>query len=278
MTMKKITKARVDATKQRAKELKLQTTNEERQKRKDRFEEIYNKEKVWEPSEDANMKTFCSLSQCFFEMCKLSLSELAVYPVLCANADFRNTSMKQLSLKNIARKTGLSVPTVIKAIEGLCERVYKLMDGEEIHLLERAKQSEGRRRFSTYDPWFIRGDLIESFKGSQFFFNTYIIESGIWSKLSARSKALYLIMRSASVFDFDEYCDVEGFEYSEGRSKEIYKNRIWEKCNMPLNTLCEMIGMSSSNIGNATNELIKYGLIDYSGNSGYIVYILPVLT
>lgn len=251
-------------------EFMQENSAEDRQKRKDAFAEKYDKEKVWKPSLNANMNTFRSLPREIFQEWELSLSALAVYPVLCANADFKRRSMKQLSLKNIAKKAGLSVPTVLKAIDQLCDAEFA----------ERVKHTEGQRTFWIYDAIFIREVDIESLKSEQFFFYTYIIECGIWAKLNLRAKALYLAMRSTSKFDFIDYCDVEGYDYSVGNSEEIYKDRKWEECNESLSALCSMIGMSNSNINDVTEQLIKHGLIDKIetlelGVGGYIVYQFP---
>lgn len=246
----------------------LENSAEDRQKRKQAFAEKYDNEKVWKRSFDANINTFRSLPREIFQEYQLSLSALAVYPVLCANADFKRESMKHLSLKNIAKKAGLSVPTVIKAIKELCDA----------ELVEKEHHTEGQRTFCKYDAVFIRENDIESLKGDQFFFYTYIIESGIWAELTLRAKALYLAMRSTSKFDFMDYCDVENYSYHEGNSEEIYKDRKWEECKESLSSLCSMIGMSDVSIGKVTKQLIKWGLIDETsdlGFTGYIVYQFP---
>ena len=255
----------IDARKPKGKEL---------QNIKESFNRKYDKVKHWEPSQNPNMNKFFSISRELFQRGELSLSELAVYPVLCENADYKRRSMNQISLEIIAKKSGLSVPTVIEATEGLCERINH--DGKE-RLLKREKHTEGQRTFWLYDPWFIREKEIGQYKPSeQFFFHAFIIESGIWANLDLRAKALYLGMRSKSEFDFAEYCDAMGLSPYEGSKELIYPHRKFEVCRVSIASICSMMGMSIPNMRRAVNQLIEQLLIDEI-EGGYIVYQFPNL-
>lgn len=263
----------IDARKPRGKKL-LPISEKERQKIKETFNRKYDKVKHWEPSQNPNMNKFFSLSRELFQRGELSLTELAVYPVLCENADYKRRSMNQISLEIIGKKANLSVPTVAKAIDALCERFDQ---NYEEKLLLREKHTEGQRTFWLYDPWFIRESEIEIYKSSeQFFFHAFIIESGIWSNLDRRAKALYLGMRSKSEFDFMEYCDAMGLSPYEGSKEIIYTERKFEVCRFSVASICKMIGMDFSNMRSVINQLIEQLLIEEI-EGGYIVYQFPNL-
>lgn len=225
----------------------------------------YNKLKVWTPSKNASMTHFRKIPKSLIHA-NLSLPSLAVYPVICCEDNYQSKLFVQLSQENIKEKAGHDIKTIIKAIKEL----------SELKWIKAKKVSEGPRHFWTYKPAYYIDK--ETGRDECFFFYTYLIESGIWSQLSLRAKVLYLALRCYSKFDFDAYCVLEGYsnhELSE-EIKNIDPRRKWEICEKPLTELCQIIGMSDSNIHIPIAELENFDLIvPIEGVYKYIVYPLP---
>lgn len=230
----------------------------------DYFANKYEKLKSWTPPKRVNMEKFFSIPRSLFLQNEFSLGELSIYPVICGEQNHKDQAFTQIPLEIISSKSGVSIPTVLKAIELLDNKevvIYNKIDTETRVLLLRQKHTEGQRTFWLYLSWFLRQDEIDKYKGEQFFFYTSLIESGIWSKLNPRAKALYLIMRSVSEFDFQEYCNAEDIAYHEFNAEEIYRRRKWEVCRIPISTLCKRLNISRSRINMAVAELERYGLV-----------------
>jgi len=230
--------------------------------RKKYFESIYSKKKEWKPNMNSNMETFRCLPKRWFDM---TLNEMAVYPALCVNADYEKNEWFQVSQETLSKQAGLSVPIIIKTIEGMVNRppIEYLREGNFTPILERKLHQLGQRRYYLYRVFFIRKDEIELLKSDAvFFFYNHIIERGIWQKLNPRAKALYLLLRAYSKFDFRTYCDLTGHSNYETYSEKIYKDREFEFCEVPIKTLCDHHKISYSNIGSSCKELEKAGLIE----------------
>jgi len=195
---------------------------------------------------------------------KISLPAKALYIVLCCEDNYQSKKYFQVSQEILSKKSGNSIPTIISAINELRGSIF----------LKAKKINEGRRRFWIYKPGYFKNQVTE--RDDCFFFYTYIVESGIWSKLSLRAKTLYLSLRSNSEFDFMLYCDVEGFDYYKFNEeiKDVDSSQKWEICKKSLAEICSIAGMSYSNIQIPVHELEEAGLIDHV-EDGYIVYQLP---
>ncbi|MBN2829089.1 MAG: hypothetical protein JXR56_02080 [Candidatus Cloacimonetes bacterium] len=224
----------------------------------------YDKLKDWTPSISSNKTYFRKIPR-FLVTEKVSLPARALYIVLCCEDNYQSKKYIQVSQAILSKKSGLSIPTIINAVNELRGSVF----------LKAKKINEGQRRFWTYKPGYYKKKEIE--RDDCFFFFTYIVESGIWSQLSLRAKSLYLAMRIFSEFDFMLYCEVEGYEHNELNEeiKNIPFQYKWELCKISLAELCTTAGISYSNIHIPVKELIKFGLIDHVDEYGYIVYQLP---
>jgi hypothetical protein len=256
-------------------------------RKKEAWAKRYNTPKVFEfPKKNINMERHFYFPKFVGHenFRKLTTAGLSVYPVLCSMADFKNNQWFQVSVKNIAQMAGVTLQMVSRGVEELIEGNYALNDKQEdetltIPLLQRKKVTEGERHFYMYRTGFIRQDMIERWKGMYFVFYTSIIDSGIWAKLPARAKALYLVMRNHAKFDFILYCDIETnmeyFEMQDIQNGEEYRNRKWDVCKLSLSELCRMVNIERSNIKTVLDELKHYGLIEQVEDEGYMVYLQP---
>jgi len=139
----------------------------------------------------------------------LSKRELALYPVLCSFADFRESNWFQISIANLCKFSGMSTATVHKALAELESDTINYYDEDDpqhwdpikVPTVQRKKESTGKRHYNLYKVEFYRGGQIEANKGNFFLFNSSLIETGIWAQLSIRAKALYMYFRAVAVYD-----------------------------------------------------------------------------
>lgn len=255
---------------------------EKRKEQSELFQQMYNKTRIFKfPSVDEiNMEQYVCLHK-LRKNFHLSLPAIAVYPVLCVNADFEQNNWFQISQENIAKMAGISINTVSKGIKEL----------EDVELLERKKQTDGKRHFYVYRIEFIRKGDIQEARGDYFTFHKCIIDSGVWADLKPRAKALYLAMRSKAEFSVAFYLEIEYPDIYFGHYKdklevmsnildhgEGYRNRKWDLCMEPLSKLCELGDISRSNLTEPLNQLMHHRLIEHLDeyiNSVFKVYLKP---
>ena len=93
-----------------------------KQLQKEVFRQVYNrpKEKAFSDIDQLNMDSFRAIPKNIISY-ELSKAALAVYPVLCCEADFEKDEAFQISQKNIARFAGVSENSVRNAL-GIGER------------------------------------------------------------------------------------------------------------------------------------------------------------
>lgn len=278
---------------QRKENQNVRQSVEGKQRIKEFFAEAYNNLKVWNqlPINEVNMEKFFFMVSGFIKFNNISLNSIAVYPCLCAQANFETNDLFQISQNNISKMAGISINSVMKGINDMTDSGYSLVYNDEsegeMHypILEKFKVLTGKQHPYQYRVQFIRKHHIESW-GNKFIFHTCIIDSGIWAKLDPRAKALYIVMRSTAKFNGRLYCKVEGITYSEEDwFDEGYRNRKWDICETSLTELCRMVGgglddnnrgkgMSSSNIQIIVKQLEHYGLI-MKVNNQFMVYLKP---
>jgi hypothetical protein len=208
---------------------------------------------------------------------KWSKAEIAVYPVLCSRANFEHNDWFQFSQDNLAKQAGVSVDTIHKGTRELVDGKYKLTK-ESDPLLEMKKTSEGPRHFYLYRVTFIRKDMIERWKGEYFLFHTCIIESGVWSNLKPRAKALYLALRSVAIQDYQLYRDIEhenGFDWMTPYD-EYLRDRNWDVVDCPLAELGRLVGINVTNIKLPLQQLERFGLVERI-DRWWKVYLRPRL-
>ncbi len=83
---------------------------EKKQLQKEMFRQVYNrpKEKAFSDIDQLNMDSFRAIPKSVILDCGLSKAALAIYPVLCAKADFEKNNSFQISQENIAFYSGVS--------------------------------------------------------------------------------------------------------------------------------------------------------------------------
>jgi len=238
---------------------------EKRQQQKALFKQKYSKSKNYKfpPIDQIDLNRhfyFPKFNEGFF----MTQQAIAIYPVLCAQADFEDNDWFQISQNNIATMAGASINTVSKGIKDL-ERY--IMEGEPY--LEKQKNTEGQRHFYVYRVNFIRKNKIKEWKGSYFIFHKCIIESGVWAKLKPRAKALYLSMRMSARFDIELYAAAEELYEAPGGNiledfftEGNYKYRKWDVCESSLVELCRRVNIKPINLKPIIQQLENHRLIE----------------
>ncbi len=190
---------------------------------------------------------------------KLSKSAMALYIAICSQANFEKNDWFFVSQEDLSKMTGLSVRQVRKTTRELIAR----------KLLKRKKVTKSKLHYYTYKVDFIRRGMVEGMKNEFFKFFTSIVDSGTWSKLKPRAKALYLALCMTSKFDsfeyFDSEYDLDGdyelHKLDKDIRGELYRNRKWEISQWPIIKLCGLVNISHQNISPVIKELEKYVLV-----------------
>jgi hypothetical protein len=229
----------------------------EKERQREEFGRTYDKMKtvVFLSGDELNRDKFVVFPKDLLDY-GLSLAALAVYPVLCSRADFKEDKPFQLSQDNIAFLAGVSVKVVRKALDRL----------EEAELLTREKVTEGTRHFYMYKVFFIRKPMLgeKEHKGNKVYFHTCIIDSGVWARLRPSAKALYLVMRTKAVQDLDLYSSIEsdvgGNTYESMEYDEYIRQRKWDVCPLSLAELCRLLYINPTAIQPALAELEHHRL------------------
>jgi len=237
------------------------------------YKERYNKVKKYKfpPKEHINTNKHFYFFKLLVSDYNLSKSALAVYPVLCLKADFKDDNWFQMPQEEISVKAGLSINTVQKA----------LVELENNELLERKKRNEGKRHYYLYKVLFIRKDMITDYEKEYFTFNQSIIDSGVWSKLNPRSKVLYLAMRVKAQFDFESIFDDVPFDGTRIDYDDLiksyledFRNRKYDICELPLSQLCGFASINQTNLKPVISQLERYRLVKSYGDY-FEVYLIP---
>lgn len=232
------------------------------------FKQRFDKLKVIEfkPDEECSWMKHFRFPKSIIAEAQLSQKALIVYPVLCSQANFEEDNWFQISLENIAKLSGLTAPTVQKALEELIGCNYRIKTkGIQVPILERRLTSNGSRHYYIYRVGFIRKDMIK--KSKDFVFYTDLIDSGIWARLSRRAKLFYLALKNVAYFDASTYSKIEGYPESDLISKGEFDFSIrkWDVCNSTRKELCNAVGIGSSDIYRVIRELEDKYLIETIG-------------
>ena len=257
-------------------DIQRQIHRQEKEKKKKQRKEVFNqrynatKKAKFIDKEDVNINTFRAIPKSVILELGLSKAALAIYPVLCAKADFEKNNFFQISQENIAFYSGVSESNVRKAIAEL----------EGAGLLSKEKITEGTRHFYVYKVTFYRRPELEANeqRGNAIYFYNCIIDNGIWAKLKPRAKVLYLTMRAVAKQDIDLYSVIEGEDYGgdwTGLNYDDYiRNRKWDVCNISLSKLCRLAKIERTNLTPVLEELERYKLIERVGR-WIKVYLRP---
>ncbi len=192
----------------------------------------------------------------------LSKPALILYPVLCHLADYKVNKWFQLSIENLAKASGLSAPSVIKAISELQESVL---------IVE--KKIEGKRHYNRYKIHFIRENQVVEERGNYITFFSMIIELGLWAQISNPGKVLYLYLRSIAEYDAQEYAIIENIGYDE-INETNFRDRKWDLAELNITQLSKLLRINYADIGKAIRDLEFFGLCERTGRY-CLVYLKP---
>lgn len=226
---------------------------------------------------------------------------LAIYPVLCGRADFKDdTKWVRISRENIGKLAGIWAGAVDKGISTLMNSVFVLGNSYSTPLLQRREWQDGQRRGHEYLPGFFRYEISginpHQWKGQYFVFHTCIVDHGIWSELSRKAKALYWAMRSRAFFDQQVYQHIEDIyipgldevypDYLEDDyeprlngddEKMKFRNRKWDICNTSIKELFQLARIPYTDTRLLVDELVDHGLVERAleNKSVFKVYLKP---
>jgi DNA-binding IscR family transcriptional regulator len=148
---------------------------------------------------------------------ELPSAVLAVYPVLCCQANFLEDEYIRISREQILQQAGISQNTLSRALRQLRqERLVKIR-----------KRSEKSAHYNEYRVAFYRKEELERDHRDLLQFRHSLIDTGIWSRLDIRAKRLYITLRLLAEFNAEEYVRTEGLDYDvEGRdAAEFYQQQ-----------------------------------------------------
>lgn len=247
---------------QRQKEEEKRQKEEEKKQQNEIFNQRYNatKEAKFIDKEDINMNSFRAIPKSVIQELGLSKEALAIYPVLCAKADFKEDTFVQISQKNISFYSGVSETTMRNAA---------IPELEEAGLLYKEEKIKDGRKYYIYKVNFIRKPELETNeqRGKAFYFYNCIVENGIWAELKPRAKVLYLALRAVAKQDLELYSVIEGENYGgnwNGVNHDDYiRNRKWDVCDISLSKLCKLAKIERTNLGPVLEELERYKLIEW---------------
>ena len=250
----------------------IQRQKEEKKKQqKEMFRQVYDrpKEKAFSDIDQLNMDSFRAIPKSVIQELGLSKAALAVYPVLCCEADFEKDEAFHISQKNIARFAGVSENSVRNALKEL----------ENAGLLTKEKVTDGPRHFYVYKVRRPESEANEQCGcGEAINFYTCIIENGIWASLPLGAKAIYLFLRAEAKQDFELYSFIEWEVYERdwtGVNYDDYiRNRRWDICETSLTKISRAVRVDRSKIGAYLEALERFRLIERVGR-WIEVYLRP---
>ena len=232
-----------------------------KQLQKEAFRQVYNRPKEKTFSDDIdqlNMDSFRAIPKDITSSYGLSKAALAVYPVLCSEADFEKDEAFQISQANIALFAGVSENSVRNALKEL----------ENAGLLTKEKVTDGPRHFYIYRVDFFRKPMLDKTRqqGGAIYFYTCIINNGIWAELPLGAKAIYLFLRAEAKQDLDIYSEIEGIMtgefYEPMEYPEYIKDRKWDICEASLTEISKAVRVERSKIGASLEALERFRLIE----------------
>ena len=233
---------------------------------------MYNrpKEKDFSDIDQLNMDSFRAIPKSVILELGLSKVALAIYPVLCCEADFEKNEAFHISQANIARFAGVSENSVRNALKEL----------ENAGLLTKEKVTDGTRHFYVYKVRRSESEANEQC-GEAINFYTCIIENGIWASLPLGAKAIYLFLRAEAKQDLDIYSKIEEIEaimagefYGPMEYPEYIRNRKWDICETSLTKISRAVGVTRSKIGTYLETLERFKLIERV-DRWIMVYLRP---
>lgn len=238
------------------------TPEEKQQERIKRIKSRYGKLKEIEfkPMDKVNLNKHFNIPKKTITGELLSNLAMVVYPVLCSVADFEKNNWFQISQKNIAKLSGITEPSVLKATKEL----------SKTGLLKMKKITKDKRSFYLYKVEFYRDKLMEKPRGGYINLQAQLFETGTWANLSIKAKLYYLALRKNAKFNSEQYAEIELIELHEVNSIPCYK--MWEICPIPKTQLCKSVNINYKGINKVIDELENCGLVE---EKGFIVHRIP---
>ncbi len=260
MTKRRIPRMAVLRDIQRQIQRQEKEKEEKKKLQKEVFRQVYDrpKEKAFSDIDQLNMDSFRAIPKSVILDYGLSKAALAVYPVLCCEADFEKDEAFQISQKNIARFAGVSENSVRNALKEL----------ENAELLIKEKVTEGSRHFYIYRVGFFCKPILDKARqyGGAIYFYNCIIENGIWASLPLGAKAIYLFLRAEAKQDLDIYSKIEAIMteefYEPWEYPEYIRNRKWDICEASLTQISKAVRVERSKIGAYLEALERFRLIE----------------
>jgi uncharacterized protein YlbG (UPF0298 family) len=120
--------------------------------------------------------------------------------------------------------------------------------------------------------------LIEEKNNSGFPFYSYVIFSGVWSKLKPVAQSLYLVMRCLAYWNLDIYERLENENYDldpDFDPDQLYKERkydLFPNINYTKKQLAKYAGINENSINKALQELENNWLIK-TVDGGWLIYL-----
>ena len=177
----------------------------------------------------------------------LPKSSKAVFPVIACHANNKGEAFP--GEQTIAILAGISNKIVREGIRGLEAFPNFRCD---YYLSRRGKRA---KRFFLNIPSSNNG-------GSAFPFYKFILEAGIWREMRPIAKALYPVLRYFGFFDINLYSELEGLEFCETDTEEVFPDREYDLCEAELKILAEFAGIHRNSINAALNDLVRNFLIE----------------
>lgn len=249
-----------------------ETQKPDKQAMRHYFKKLYDNPKVWEfPTKNKiNMKRWFAFSRDLVKLLSEHGQAVAVYPVLCYNADFEDDSWFKVNQKNLARQSGLSEVTVRDGLRDLYDMNYEANENIlQAEMVSEVGEDGKTRRFYMYKIDFVRRHDIK--KNVNYFpFHASIIESGAWANLPGRAKLLYIGFRSLAWIDDELYEKA----YATSLPKDL-PSRQFDVYYGSLSKVCREVGIQRNNLNSSLKQLMRNGLIERITKQGFIVHLRP---
>ncbi len=191
---------------------------------------------------------------------ELSASAKSVFLVIASLCNKNNKAWP--SDVTIGILCGRSHPSVSKGTINLAEKWSKWFKKE--------KNPRGKKSYKV--------KLTEEKEDSGFPFYSYVLFSGVWSKLKSTTHALYLVMRCLAYWNLDIYERLEDENYDldpDFDPDQLYKDRkydLFPDINYTKKQLAELAGINENSINKALQELENNWLIK-TVDGGWLIYL-----
>lgn len=255
----KITKKAKASNKQN----KAKASNKKNKAKRDAYyAKTYNHKKIVTlPKTNINMNDFRSLPKDVIKTIIANKPAAALYPVLCRLSNFEKQKFFQISNENLAIYSGLGLTKVSEGLQFLGSCTIN----NEKKLLQIKKLQKENRRFNTYGVYFQRKTTPEEWQIIKFY--SYLIDSGIWAKLSNSCKAVYLSLWVQSEWPKWKELDIE-------EARELYPQRDFEAYVGLIKDLKNTANVDYKTVHKALKALEDKGLVSIIGKVNSSLFVV----